>query len=204
MRYEVAVNDQPPPTTVRVFVALAPPDGAKAELAAALAPAYAAHPAMRWNRIEDWHITLAFLGQLPAASVPRLRPALAALAARRDPLSLALRGSGTFDDRVVWSGVEGDLTGLHGLAADVRSAVRDCGVGFAERPFRPHLTLARARRGDVASAAEIARGISAFAGRCWPAEHLHLVGSHAGPGPGRHHYRDIDAWPLGRTVGHLP
>ncbi len=56
--------------TVRAFIALAPPDDAKDELAEALGPAYETYPRMRWNRIEDWHITLAFLGELPVATVP--------------------------------------------------------------------------------------------------------------------------------------
>lgn len=59
------MNEQTGPATVRVFIALAPPDDAKEELARELGPAYAAYPDMRWNRIEDWHITLAFLGELP-------------------------------------------------------------------------------------------------------------------------------------------
>ena len=58
------------PSTVRVFVALAPPDDAKAELASALQPVYEKYPHLRWNRIEDWHITLAFLGELPVTAVP--------------------------------------------------------------------------------------------------------------------------------------
>lgn len=201
VRYEDAVKDQTPPSTVRVFIALAPPDQAKEELAAALGPAYASYPAMRWNRIEDWHITLAFLGELPADTVPLLRPPLAQLAAKRPSPSLALHGSGTFDDRVLWSGIDGDLTELHELAADVRSAVRSRGIAFEERPLRPHLTLARARRGDHASATDVARGIAGFAGRRWPAERLHLVGSNAGRSSGPIHYRDIEAWPLGGTEG---
>lgn len=63
--------------TVRVFIALAPPDEAKDELAHALGRAYDTYPRMRWNRIEDWHITLAFLGELPVEAVPLLRPPLA-------------------------------------------------------------------------------------------------------------------------------
>ncbi|MGW7267468.1 RNA 2',3'-cyclic phosphodiesterase [Streptomyces sp. NPDC054842] len=191
------MNDQTRPATVRVFIALAPPDAAKDELARELRSACATHPHVRWNRIEDWHITLAFLGELPAATVPVLRPPLAALAADRAPLSLALRGSGSFDDRVLWSGVDGDLDGLHELAADVRTLVRDSGISFTERPLRPHLTLARARRGDASSAGEIADGIAGFTGRPWRAERLHLVGSNGGRGHGPIHYRDIEAWPFG-------
>lgn len=192
-----SVHDQTQRATVRVFIALAPPDHAKEELARELRPAYGTHPHMRWNRIEDWHITLAFLGELPAGTVPLLRRPLADLAAARRPPSLALRGSGNFDDRVLWSGIGGDLDELHALAVEVRTTVKHCGVVFEERPFRPHLTLARARRGDHSSAGEIAQGLAGFTGRHWPAERLHLVGSNFGRSSGPIHYRDIEAWPLG-------
>lgn len=191
------VNEQTRPATVRVFIALAPPDDAKEELARELRPAYDTYPHMRWNRIEDWHITLAFLGELPAETVPLLRPPLAGLAAEHRPPRLALRGSGSFDDRVLWSGIDGDLDELHMLAADVRSAVKSCGVAFEERPLRPHLTLARARRGDRSSAVEIAAELAGFTGHRWPAERLHLVGSNLGRSSGPIHYRDIEAWALG-------
>ncbi|MER5498692.1 MULTISPECIES: RNA 2',3'-cyclic phosphodiesterase [unclassified Streptomyces] len=191
------MNDQTQPATVRVFIALAPPDHAKEELARELRPAYGTHPGMRWNRVEDWHITLAFLGELPVGAVPLLRPPLADLAAEHRPLRLALRGSGNFDDRVLWSGIDGDLDGLHTLAADVRTTVENCGVAFADRPLRPHLTLARARRGDRTSVGEIAGGLAGFTGCRWHTERLHLVGSNAGRSRGPIHYRDIEAWPLG-------
>ncbi|MFJ4868839.1 RNA 2',3'-cyclic phosphodiesterase [Streptomyces sp. NPDC088757] len=185
--------------TVRVFVALAPPDDAKDELADALGPAYAAYPGMRWNRIEDWHITLAFLGELPVATVPLLRPPLADLAASRRPVELALRGGGHFDDRVLWSGIDGDLEGLHGLATEVRGVVEECGIPFEDRPLRPHLTLARARRADTASVVEAAAGLAGFTGRRWRAGRLHLVGSDFGRGPGPIRYRDVESWPFGGT-----
>lgn len=89
-----------------MFIALAPPDHAKEELARELRAAQDAYPLMRWNRIEDWHVTLAFLGELPVGTVPLLHGPLAALAADHRPPRLALRGSGVFDDRVLWSGIE--------------------------------------------------------------------------------------------------
>ncbi|MER0449798.1 RNA 2',3'-cyclic phosphodiesterase [Streptomyces sp. Edi4] len=182
--------------TVRVFIALAPPDEAKAELACALAPAYEAYARLRWNRVEDWHITLAFLGELPATTVPLLRRPLAALAATRPALRLSLRGGGHFDERVLWSGIEGEVDGLHRLTAEVRGVVRECGVVFEDRPLRPHLTLARARRDDLSSVVKAADGLASFAGRPWAAERLHLVASNVGRGPGSIRYRDIAAWPF--------
>ncbi|WNF25358.1 RNA 2',3'-cyclic phosphodiesterase [Streptomyces sp. C11-1] len=187
-------------STTRVFLALAPPDDAKDELAQALRPAYDAYPRMRWNRIEDWHITLAFLGEIPVTTVPPLMPPLARLAAQHRPLQLAMHGGGHFDQRVLWSGVTGELEGLHRLADDVRTTVRDCGVRFPERPLRPHLTLARSRRGDHTTAAEAAATLTSFAGHTWQAGHLHLVGSNTGRGPGPIHYRTITTWDLGHSV----
>ncbi|MYX04092.1 MULTISPECIES: RNA 2',3'-cyclic phosphodiesterase [unclassified Streptomyces] len=196
-----AAGEPVPALTTRVFLALAPPDDAKAELEQVLRPAYEAYPRMRWNRIEDWHITLAFLGELPVAAVPPLMHPLAGLAARQRPLRLALHGGGHFDERVLWTGVTGDLEGLHRLAVDVRTLVRECGVSFPDRPLRPHLTLARSRRGDHANTVEAADSLAGFAGRGWEAGRLHLVGSNIGRGPGPIHYRDIEAWDFRRRAG---
>ncbi|MBM7167667.1 RNA 2',3'-cyclic phosphodiesterase [Streptomyces sp. G44] len=195
------MNEHIQPATVRVFIALAPPDEAKQELARELGPARADHPRMRWNRIEDWHITLAFLGEVPRAVVPSLCPPLADLAAARRPLALSLRGGGHFDERVLWCGIDGDLEGLRLLAADVRAVVKQCGVAFVERELRPHLTLARARRDTPSCAVRAAEGLAGFTGRPWQTERLHLVASNHGRGPGPIRYRDVDAWPFGDGDG---
>lgn len=188
------MNEQNQPATVRVFIALAPPDDAKQELERELGPVYRAHPRMRWNRIEDWHITLAFLGEVSVSVIPLLSTPLAGLAAARKPLTLALSGGGHFDERVLWSGIDGDLEELRLLATEVRAVADDCGVAHAGRPFRPHLTLARARRDTPSCAVEAAAGLAGFTGRPWQAERLHLVASNIGRGPGPIHYRDIGAW----------
>ncbi|MDG4859886.1 RNA 2',3'-cyclic phosphodiesterase [Streptomyces sp. T-3] len=193
------MSEQIQPATVRVFIALAPPDDAKQELAERLGPAYAAYPLMRWNRIEDWHITLAFLGELAVETVPLLHPHLENLAATHRPLTLALNGGGHFDERVLWSGIDGDLDRLQRLAADVRAAVKECGIAFADRPLHPHLTLARARRTTPTCVVKAASSLTGFTGRQWPAERLHLVGSNVGRGPVPIRYRDIAAW---KFTGH--
>ncbi|MET7297381.1 RNA 2',3'-cyclic phosphodiesterase [Embleya sp. NPDC005575] len=190
-------DDAPtPPRTVRLFVALAPPDDAKDELARALRPVHAAHPRLRWNRIEDWHITLAFLGEVPVDVVEALRAPLAEVAASTRPIGLELRGAGQFDERVLWSGVHGEPDALHTLADAVRGVVRAGGVALEDRPLRAHLTLARARRDNLDGIAAAAGELAGFVGRRWSARRLHLVGSNLGRGPGPIHYRDVDAWPL--------
>ncbi|WP_406428732.1 RNA 2',3'-cyclic phosphodiesterase [Streptomyces sp. NBC_00147] len=190
------MTEAPQTATQHAFIALAPPDDAKNELAHALSPAYAAYSYLRWNRIEDWHITLAFLGELPAEAVQRLRSPFADLAADRTSLELALLGGGHFNERLLWSGIEGDLDGLHELAEAVRTRVWDCDVAFAERPLRPHLTLARARRYDDASVTAAVACLDGFIGRPWQTERLHLVGSTVRGHPGPRRYQDIDAWTI--------
>ncbi|MFD5462875.1 RNA 2',3'-cyclic phosphodiesterase [Kitasatospora sp. NPDC127059] len=194
------MDDHPEPPTRRVFVALAPPDDAKDELAHALGPAYEEYPRLRWNRIEDWHITLAFLGEQPSTVVPLLQAALAGPVASRPALQLSLRGGGHFDERLLWSGIDGDLDGLQLLAADVRGLVRSCGIQFRDRPLHPHLTLARSRRDDPVSVPRAAAGLTGFTGRPWRTERLHLVASNIGRGPGPIRYRDIASWPLGAAL----
>ncbi|MFF3490303.1 RNA 2',3'-cyclic phosphodiesterase [Streptomyces sp. NPDC002795] len=193
-----------PAATLRTFIALAPPDDAKAELAHALRPVYATHPRLRQNRIEDWHITLAFLGEQPVSTVERLRRPLADLATARPSPELALRGGGHFDARVLWSGVEGDLDVLHVLSEAVRKQVRACGLDFPERPLRPHLTLARARRHDTTSVPEAAAALDGFTGRSWRPLRLHLVASTPGNGPAPRRYQDVAAWELRGASGEPP
>ncbi|WP_221350083.1 RNA 2',3'-cyclic phosphodiesterase [Streptomyces beigongshangae] len=194
---------EPPRTATQyAFVALAPPDDAKNELAHALGPAYAACPDLRWNRIEDWHITLAFLGGLPVQAVQRLRAPLADLAAARPSFELALLGGGHFDERVLWSGIGGDVGQLHELGEAVRARLGDCGVAFAGRPLRPHLTLARARRHDNTSVTAAVACLDGFTGRPWRTARLHLVGSTVSGHPGPRRYQDIDAWTLATGQGH--
>ncbi|WP_330292756.1 2'-5' RNA ligase family protein [Streptomyces sp. NBC_00576] len=146
--------------------------------------------------IRAWRVTLAFLGELPAQAVHRLRPPLADLAATHPSLELILLGGGHFDERALWSGIEGDLDQLHELAEAVRARIRDYDVAFAERPLRPDLTLARARRCDNASVTAAAAALDGFTGRPWQTERLHLVGSTVSGHPRPRRYQDIDAWSL--------
>jgi 2'-5' RNA ligase len=55
---------------MRLFVAITPPPAALGELEAAVAPVRGQWPELRWTGHPDWHVTLAFLGEIgePAAA----------------------------------------------------------------------------------------------------------------------------------------
>jgi RNA 2',3'-cyclic 3'-phosphodiesterase len=187
----------PPGEAMRLFVALVPPADAVAELAAAVDPLQAT-PGLRWTRPEQWHVTLAFLAEVDDRTRAALTPRLERVARRHAPLTLALAGGGRFGRQVLWTRVDGDRLALRRLADAVRAAARRCGLPFDARPYRPHLTLARAGR-SAPDLAPVAAALDGFAGRPWSASHLHLVRSVLGAGPGgtpRH--EAVAAWPLSR------
>jgi 2'-5' RNA ligase len=182
---------------MRAFVAVTPAEPVLAELAEAVAPLQAAHPGLRWTPPAQWHLTLAFLGEVDEGVLPELTERLARAARRHPPVPLSLGAGGRFGDRVLWIRVGGSVDALRRLAASVAAAARRGGIAVDDRPYRPHLTLARTRPGtDLRPAVEALRG---FEGSPWTADALHLVRSRLGAGPGGTAVHEVvETWSLGR------
>ncbi len=193
---------------MRLFAAVLPPPAAVAELAAALAPVRRLPGAddLRWTATEGWHLTLAFLGEVPDTVRPELAERLARAARRHGPHPLRLTGGGRFGDRALWAGADGDTAGLSRLAASVRAAARRAGApADEERGFRAHLTLARAgrtrRRCPCGPSPTRWRPSRARPG---PRDTLSLVSSalpRSGVPGEQPRYTVVGAWPLGRGEG---
>ena len=103
-------------------------------------------PAARisWSPPANLHITTKFIGEYPEGELRALQSALAAVP-QRPPIEVAIAKVGFFPNerapRVFWCGI--DAPGLDSLAADTESATASVGVAVENRPFSPHLTLAR-------------------------------------------------------------
>ncbi len=140
---------------MRLFLAGVVPDAVKQTLNAQLEPVRAATPQARWLPPETLHLTLVFLGAVPDATVLPLQVAFGGVCGRHRALNLALGQVETFgptrSPRVLATTLEGDVEELHALVTDARRAAEPLVPVEAERPFRPHLTVARARsaHGDV-------------------------------------------------------
>ncbi|MGX4731867.1 RNA 2',3'-cyclic phosphodiesterase [Kitasatospora griseola] len=177
---------------MRLFVAVNPPTRAIEELAAATASLRELPGAdrLRWSETAGWHLTLAFLGDVPADEVPQLSEKLATVAADHPGLRLRLAGGGTFGDRVLWCGVKGETSSLRRLA----DAVRDALDITDDHPFHPHLTLARShhRAGGMQAMAD---AMNHFRGTEWEAGRIHLMRSETGFGPAR--YSVVESWRMG-------
>jgi 2'-5' RNA ligase len=130
---------------MRLFVALEIPSTVRENLAVLLKSLRAVSPQTRWVRPENLHVTLKFIGEVPEAKFAAIRSALAG--ARSDQIvTLDFRGLGFFPNekrpRVFWAGIEASPN-LKDLAADIDRATEKLGIPREQRPFSPHLTLAR-------------------------------------------------------------
>jgi RNA 2',3'-cyclic 3'-phosphodiesterase len=173
---------------VRCFVAVDVSPAVREALAArqaALARA-AGRADVRWVDPERVHLTLRFLGETPEARLDGLIAALRTASAEHPVLHLAARGVGGFPTitrpRVVWVGVDGDVTELVRLAGAVALALAPLGFPPETRPFSAHLTVGRVRspRGlDRLVKALVAAGRPDLG--AWTADEVVLYRSHLHP-----------------------
>ena len=105
---------------------------------------------VRWVQPESVHLTLKFLGDVPAERVGEISTALARACEPLAPLSFVVAGAGCFPDprrpNVVWIGVEDSSRKLQALQQVVEQALNPLGFPPENRPFKPHLTLGRTQR----------------------------------------------------------
>lgn len=184
-----------------MFVAVRPPSAAVHDLESWVAPLRPAAGDLRWTPAEQWHLTVAFLGEVDERRYADLSPRLARAAARGTELALSFGGAGTFPRRadrarVLWVGLGGDRPALARLAAAVSAAARRSGIAVEDRRFSPHLTLARARPSAGADVTSLLQDLSAYAGPMWTATEMELVRSHIGATV-RH--ETVGSWRLGRA-----
>lgn len=185
---------------MRLFVALVPPDEVTEHLAEHLAPRVEAGPDLRWSDPHQWHVTLAFLAQVPEWRLDELTEALASTAARHGPQQLRVAGAGAFPNayaaRVLWAGVEALVGNLDPVSSGIRSACNSVGATPDGARFRPHLTLARLNRPTEAT--RWIRALEVYEGPVWKADHVSVVESHLGEGRDRRpRYELVDQMALG-------
>jgi 2'-5' RNA ligase len=94
----------------------------------------------------DTHLTLLFLGSVETGQIPVLSGLLDRVSSALPAFPLRLEGVGTFGPphapRVVWAGVRASRV-LERLHEALTEGVRAAGLAIDERPFAPHVTLAR-------------------------------------------------------------
>jgi 2'-5' RNA ligase len=132
---------------LRAFAAVSLPSATQKEIALHSAALQSAcGRSLRWVNPANLHLTLQFFGDVPAESLQtlakRLQTGLSALPA----FSLRLQMPGIFphlrQPKVLWLGMEAP-TALKNIHRLIQEAALKQGLAPEERPYHPHLTLAR-------------------------------------------------------------
>ncbi|MEM9498318.1 MAG: RNA 2',3'-cyclic phosphodiesterase [Pseudomonadota bacterium] len=101
---------------------------------------------------DNLHVTLAFLDEQTDEMLENLHDALSEIVAGDVPLLLnGVEARGGRAPSLVWAALDA-APELANLRARVRSAAHRTGMTLPRARFRPHVTLARFRRGDVDTA----------------------------------------------------
>lgn len=134
---------------MRLFIALNLPPAERRAVWTATAPLRDGTRGVSWVGEARQHLTMKFLGEQPAATVPALRDAMADVAQRNRALALELDGIGAFPNwsapRVLWVGVP-ETPPLELLHHDMEAACAELGHPLDGRPFRSHVTIGRVKR----------------------------------------------------------
>ena len=125
---------------MRLFIAIQPNKSVRAALRAIQNELRRRGVEGNYTRMENLHLTLAFIGEYPDADA--VKDALQGLCF--DPFPVWTEGFGSFGD-LWWTGL-GSNGELETLDRRLRHLLADSEIPFDRKSFRPHITLVRQPR----------------------------------------------------------
>jgi RNA 2',3'-cyclic 3'-phosphodiesterase len=176
---------------VRVFIAVPLPADLKAKLVALQQEFRRLPLEAAWVREAGFHITLKFLGEVNSSLIAPIVACMTTATQHYHPFSLTVSGVGVFphesSPRVLWVGVR-DMTGLLRQVQQTLGAhLTQLGYPPEDRPFSPHLTLARVKR--ISRRGEFLAGLKAHREAVLgqlDVDHIELVESQLHPAGARY------------------
>jgi 2'-5' RNA ligase len=178
---------------IRAFAAIALPDSVRFDLGLV----QQGLPLPRPVAAENLHLTLVFLGEVPASVLADVDLAFGAIRAPGFPLTVAgLDLFGGAKARMVYAGVAAQPALVH-LQAKVETAARGAGISVPARRYMPHITLARLPE-RLENRERLERAVAMRAGYAGPTlevDAFHLYRSHLGRGGPV--YEELASYPLG-------
>ena len=160
----------------RLFVALAIPE----IVADSLSTLQYGVDGARWRPLDNFHITLAFIGETDRHGFETAIDALSTIEA--PAFELRLSGLDFFGDkfpRSIWAGVAA-APALEHLQAKVEQALRRSGFTLERRKFKPHVTLAYLKNTTPEAAMRYCAGHGLFSCGPFPVDEFHLYSSQLG------------------------
>lgn len=133
----------------RVFIAIELPTTLRAQIIDHIERLRGSVPDARtsWNREDNLHLTLKFLGDIPVANVGQLSAATSLAASKVEPFEIVVEGCGAFPPRgqpkVLWIGIDNPSGRLTELSRALEDECANAGFAREPRALNPHLTIAR-------------------------------------------------------------
>jgi 2'-5' RNA ligase len=132
---------------MRLFIGIGLPLSVAEALAGAaralLPPEREGGARVRLTRQQDMHVTLSFLGHVEPSLLEQIQQSLAVLHA--DRIRLQLNGVDIFSNGGILLAKAEPSPNLLSLTEQVLQAMEHCGFPREQRPFTPHVTLARSK-----------------------------------------------------------
>ncbi|MCT8989098.1 RNA 2',3'-cyclic phosphodiesterase [Chelativorans sp. SCAU2101] len=151
-------------------------------------------PGARWVDVEDYHLTLRFIGDVEGHVADEIASALDRV--RRPSFQLTLSGVGAFGQKkphAVWAGVASSPD-LFALQAEIERICQRIGLAPDPRKFTPHVTLARLKNASPHAVANYLSARGNFSALPFRVNRFVLMSSRESVGGGP--YIVEEAWPL--------
>ncbi len=136
---------------IRTFVAVAIRSDVRSAAADLIDDLRGAGAKVKWVDPQNLHVTLKFLGDVDAGQIHPVCQAVEQAVADAAPFEFEVRGAGAFPDtrrpRTVWLGIGQGSHELVALNERIEPPLKKLGFPKEARPFQPHLTIGRIRRG---------------------------------------------------------
>jgi 2'-5' RNA ligase len=180
---------------LRLFVAIPMPETVRNEITGVQRELrrLVSHDAIRWTKPEQFHLTLRFLGDVPAERVAALQEAVNSVCRASPALHLRAQGTGFFPNarspRVIWAGVNDG----EGRLADLQKKIEGAVQPFTKEPgterFAGHVTVGRVKilkRHEIEELAAHAQAVKDRLFGEWTAGEVELIRSDLSPGGACH------------------
>jgi len=137
---------------MRIFIGLDIPEEIRSRIGKYVQSVSGLAPDARWVRIESLHVTLKFVGEAAESQVQAVQETLRLV--KVPSFDIEFKNVGFFPTprsaRVFWIGIHASEA-LPQLAANIEQQLEKLGIAKEEKPYKPHLTLARAPMGRGAA-----------------------------------------------------
>jgi len=189
---------------LRLFVAIPIPEPVRDEIIRVqqeLQPLVSRDVA-RWARSDQFHLTLRFLGDVPADGVEDLKKSVGAVCRNVRPLFLRAEGVGFFPNprspRVIWVGINDREGYLVDLQKQIETAIGQFSPEPGEKNFTGHVTLGRLKNPKPSDIRDLAARAQSLEKRLfgeWTAHEIEIIRSELSPAGAR--YTSLAAFRLG-------